>query len=1700
MNLLQTNWLSKTTRHLKCALKSERRILFSSLIFVASALSVACVPKNTPLTQSSFVASNGPTYDGFNGLESVQTTGPEKVQLNWSVATDPRVVGYNIYDTTLISNPKLVATVPVSKNTTTLSGLVNEKYYTFRLKATTSFAKTGVEDGNLLDLPAIPYAGIGTTANVLSSTSAQISFADATASDKVEIFCHTPLAPLDTLIGEVTDVTQTTYNLTSLTAGVLYTCRAALSIGGFIDNNTASVTFTPIGTASQLIFTSQPGSAQSGMPLATQPVVKILDVNGNPVSAGPDSTAQISLTIAADSPTSGSLRGTTTVTAVAGVATFTSLSILEAGLKAITVTKSSTISQPHGSNSITAESNQFVISPGNVSPLTSTITVTPSGSLVAPLVADGTSAYIVTFLLKDANNNPIAGVKPTFNSTDADTLNQPTLNTDATGTTTGTITTTVADMVRSLAIDSPAGLSQVSVVAPFIAGAATQLAFTSQPQNAGAGNYLGNVAVAVEDRYGNIVSTGTASSVTLAINANTGGATLSGTNPANTVSGIANYNNLSINIINTGYKLIASSGALTPAYSNVFNVTAASPQKISVFVTAPSVNTVLSGACSTAITFQLQDSGGNRSNAIQATPINVSGLGGGALYASSACTGTPQSSTITFTASSNTKTFYIKDPKAEALTITASDPSSVLTSGTMGFTVNPDKLAIAATSSTVVAGKCSSIININTQGDNAANSPNFASATLTVSGIGGTSAVLYSDVNCTNPLVANSITYPVNATAPYGLGIYLKDNKAENLTINVADNSGVMTGVSANQAISIIASTLTFAGPASVVSGQCSTAFTINLKDSAGNLVNAPANQSLTINGLTSSTTGAFYTSSNCPAGQGSNSTLTVPQGASTIQVYFKDSKAESLNVFISDPTSKMTNSNTLNIGISPSAFGIVALSGGVTSAKTTVCSGPFKLQTLDGSGSVTAAISTITASLTGAGTSGAFYADSSCAASTINSFVFATGDSVKNFYFKGQYPGTFTFTATDTNTVLTSATLSFGITAAPGYIGTSANNTVLSWFATGQSIVAPRQNGPQTVGNIHVESTGKYLYVSDPTLHRVHKFDYINHTYVGWVGQYYLDSGNNVYPIANDVITGSSLANPGSAACIATVHGGVTPGWCLGGNSWYSGTNTTGAMRDPRAMTDDGTYLYVVGQNSMVIQRFNLATGAFAGYIGRMNAAATSGAAGCTTTSGNNQTPGWCIGGQNASDGTYGYNNPGDGTGVMWYPRTIATDGSYLYVGTRGAIMKYDMNGVYQGWIGYFGTTHATGGASGCTTGAANTVTPGWCTGGTFSQVNAKTSPGGINDPGGLVVIGGTLYVLHGDNGGEITSYNATTGAYTGGVTNMSTGVSMGWNGNNNGLTTDGTYLYVLDWNRILRVDTSGIVQGWVGKISSVAGTGTGNPVDCTTYGVNQITPGWCLGGGAKYGIEEGALAYATGIDFDFNGNILAGGSNYNGQGTQTNQYYNFNDQNPAIERWTVTTGAYNGSMGYISNKLNTWSNSSAANDTAPVYGYDDASMNQPEGMYNDGTYLYIAELKAARIKKVVAATGKLVGWIGGITTYPTGGAAGCVPGGGNSVSLMSFSPGWCTGALPVTNFLWNTIIPYTNVGIMHTPVALTGDGTYLYVLDQDEHRIQKYNAATGRVRWMGWRSEHNSDRRSFGLYIENEWPNNSWLVRGRI
>ena len=232
------------------------------------------------------------------------------------------------------------------------------------------------------------------------------------------------------------------------------------------------------------------------------------------------------------------------------------------------------------------------------------------------------------------------------------------------------------------------GVPSVPFTATAEAGEATKLTFTQAPVTTSAGSTMPAVRVAIQDASGNTVTSATAQ-VTLAIGANPGSGTLSGTTTVSAVNGVAIFSTLSIDKAGSGYTLTAASSGLTDATSPSFDILTGSANHL-VFLTGPT-DRVVGEKFSPSLQVQVQDAGGNP--VITATsPITLSSSVTGTL--SGTATATPFLGTATFS--------NLAINKAGNYTLTALS-SNISSQASVAFDVTQASTTIAITSK--IAGR-----------------------------------------------------------------------------------------------------------------------------------------------------------------------------------------------------------------------------------------------------------------------------------------------------------------------------------------------------------------------------------------------------------------------------------------------------------------------------------------------------------------------------------------------------------------------------------------------------------------------------------------------------------------------------------------------------------------------------------------------------------------------------------------------------------------------------------------------------------------------------------------------------------------------------------------------------------------------------------------------------------------------------------
>jgi adhesin/invasin len=386
-------------------------------------------------------------------------------------------------------------------------------------------------------------------------------------------------------------------------------------------------------TLARVAFTQEIATATAGAAITPALTVQLQDTFGNAIAA-----SGTSVTVSLVSGT-GTLSGTTTQsTNASGVATFANLSINLAGSKALRAAATGLAPDTTAAFAVIPAAATALL-------LTQQPTSATAGAAITPAV---------TVQLRDqfGNNVLSSGVSVTMalssgSGTLSGTLTQPT---------NGSGVATFGDLSVNLSgtkalTASSAGLtSGVSTSFTIFAGTAAALAFVQEPSSA-----LPNVAITpavtvqIRDNFGNNVS---AQSVSISMALTSGTGSLSGTTTRTTnASGLASFNDLSINLVGTK-ALTASSAGLTSDTSASFGISAGAATTVRVETAADGTGTTVPAqnlASGTSLTVYAisRDAAGNFVANVAATAWSLVSATGGVVAGDLVPSGDSKSAVLT---------------------------------------------------------------------------------------------------------------------------------------------------------------------------------------------------------------------------------------------------------------------------------------------------------------------------------------------------------------------------------------------------------------------------------------------------------------------------------------------------------------------------------------------------------------------------------------------------------------------------------------------------------------------------------------------------------------------------------------------------------------------------------------------------------------------------------------------------------------------------------------------------------------------------------------------------------------------------------------------------------------------------------------------------------------------------------------------
>ena len=265
---------------------------------------------------------------------------------------------------------------------------------------------------------------------------------------------------------------------------------------------------------------------------------------------------------------------------------------------------------------------------------TSTVTVTAGAATqIAVNAGNNQSATVATAVLtppsvivRDANNNPVAGVNVTFaRGANVGAVTDTVATTNASGIATvgsWTLGTTAGSNTLTATSGSLSG-SPVTFTATGTADAAAKLAFTTQPSASTVAGvaFAQQPVVTIQDANNNTVN----SNASIALTLTTGSGALNGVATLSATNGVANFSGLSINLIGSDKVLTAASTGLTSATTNAFAIPPAPSSAANTTISV--ANSSRTADQSTTVTVQLIDQFGNARTTSNGTVVLSSDFG-----------------------------------------------------------------------------------------------------------------------------------------------------------------------------------------------------------------------------------------------------------------------------------------------------------------------------------------------------------------------------------------------------------------------------------------------------------------------------------------------------------------------------------------------------------------------------------------------------------------------------------------------------------------------------------------------------------------------------------------------------------------------------------------------------------------------------------------------------------------------------------------------------------------------------------------------------------------------------------------------------------------------------------------------------------------------------------------------------------------
>jgi hypothetical protein len=507
---------------------------------------------------------------------------------------------------------------------------------------------------------------------------------------------------------------------------------------------------------------------------------------------------------------------------------------------------------------------------------------------------------------------------------------------------------------------------------------ASQLSFISVPASVTAGSILSAVKVGIQDSNGNLlinstnsVSVTAYSDVACSVELTT---QVGGTRTKTASGSLATFSDLNYPVA-TGIYLGASSGTLTKACSTMIQIT---PSNAAQLALKSSQASPVAGTCS-SIDVISQDNQGNASPASADTLVMLSTSGQAVFYSTNDCSGAAIQSTQINQGSSFSRV-YLKDNKAENITLSSSNSSFV--PGSLLMTIKEStavKLAIAGPS-TIIGGKC---VGYSVQSLDSYNNLSKVPAPVSVNLQSTGAGVFYSDSNCLNSVTATSVAAASNLAT-----VYLKDSSLESINLTPSSTTLSSTALTGVVVTAGVASKLSIVGASVLTTGVCTT-YQIQSLDDYGNLANVLVDTNINIADFSY---GQFFTSANCSGS--SVASVVLPNHLNKVTVSFIDTRSEGITF---STTATNITAATQSVVINPSAAGKIVINSSSKNVTAGICSTSIDFKLTDNSGNFVNASSNVSINLTDPNVQ--YYSQAGCGSAIITTTQISQGSAGVSVY-----------------------------------------------------------------------------------------------------------------------------------------------------------------------------------------------------------------------------------------------------------------------------------------------------------------------------------------------------------------------------------------------------------------------------------------------------------------------------------------------------------------------------------------------------------------------------------------------------------------------------------------------------------------------------------------------------------------------------